>query len=772
MGTCVTVRRRGPLGIRVLPILFLCCLVLVTGTATSASGQEVTVEELESLVTTIEDETKRQELLSQLRALIAVRQGAEEAAPPEGFGARLIAELSANAAESGQELVGGLKRLGDLPGLWAWLGNQVGDSESRRLWGVALFNLVLILTVGWLAERVVARLLTRPRSHLEGRETAGLFVRIPLLLARAVLQIVPLAVFAGAAYGMLPVMRPSESTQIVILSVVNAYLLTRLLLVAMRLILAPGAAGLRLFPMDGETANYLFIWASRLIGISVFGYYAVEAALLLGLPRGGHAALLKLLGLLVAVLVIVFLSQNRTVVAGWIRGEGRGRLRRALGGRLRQRLADVWHVLAIVYVAGLYAIWALGIEGGFEYLIRATVLTAVILVAARLAAHGMRRAVERGFTVKADLRTRFPTLEGRVNRYMPVLHTVLRTVIYLIAGIVLLQAWGLNAFGWLESPFGRRVVGSGLSILIVIVIALVLWEAVSTAIERYLGRTDAEGNLIERSARARTLLPLVRNALLVILLVMVTLIVLSEVGVNIGPLLAGAGVVGLAIGFGSQKLVQDVITGAFMLFEDAISVGDVVNVAGIGGVVERLSIRSIRLRDLSGNVHTIPFSAVDTVTNMTKDFSMYVFEVGVAYRESVDEVMDVLREIGAGLQEDTEYGPLILEPLEVLGVDQFADSAVIIKARIKTRPIKQWNVGREFNRRMKNRFDELGIEIPFPHTTLYFGQDKDGSAPPAFVDTSSKRRRKPAARKEVSGGEPPGAAKATGTPDETSVPDG
>ena len=770
MRSCVAASRRNVLGIRALWVLLLGALLLMTAPVTPVSSQEVAVEELESLVATIEDEAKRQELLSQLRALVAARKGVEETAPPEGFGARLIAELSANAAEAGRQLVAGVQRLGNVPALWAWLGAQVGDAESRRLWGLAFFNLIVILAVGWLAERAAARLLERPQSHLEARETASLLVRVPLALARAVLQIVPLAVFAAVAYGMLPLMRPSGSTQIVILSFVNAYLIARLLMIAMRLLLAPGAAGLRLFPLGGETANYLFIWARRLIMISVFGYYAVEAALLLGLPRQGHAVLLKLLGLLVAVLVIVFLSQNRIIVAGWIRGEGRSRLRRALGGRLRQRLADVWHVLAIVYVAGLYAIWALGIEGGFEYLLRATVLTAVIVVAARLVALGMRRAVERGFAVNADLRTRFPALEARVNRYTPVVHNVLRAVVYLIAGLTLLQVWGIDVFGWLESPVGRRVVGSGVSILIVAVIALVLWEAVSTAIERYLGRTDAEGNLIERSARARTLLPLMRNALLVVLLVMVTLIVLSEVGINIGPLLAGAGVVGLAIGFGSQKLVQDVITGAFMLFEDAISVGDVVNVAGIGGIVERLSIRSIRLRDLSGNVHTIPFSAVETVTNMTKDFSMYVFEIGVAYRENVDDVMEVLREIGADLQEDPEFGPRILEPLEVLGVDQFADSAVIIKARIRTRPIQQWAVGREFNRRMKNRFDELGIEIPFPHTTLYFGQEKDGSAPPVFVETSPKRQRKPAARKKGSEDKPRDLAR--DTPDETLVPDG
>jgi small conductance mechanosensitive channel len=211
-------------------------------------------------------------------------------------------------------------------------------------------------------------------------------------------------------------------------------------------------------------------------------------------------------------------------------------------------------------------------------------------------------------------------------------------------------------------------------------------------------------------------------------------LILSELGLNIAPLLAGAGVVGLAIGFGSQKLVQDIITGMFVLLGDTIRIGDVVEVATRIGVVEQMTMRTVVLREYGGNVHTIPYSAIDTVTNYTKDFSYAVFDIGVAYRENVDQVMEVLREIGAEMNRDPYFRRLILEPLEIAGVDRFADSAVIIKARLKTRPLKQWEVSREFNRRVKNRFDELDIEIPYPHQTVYFGVDKSGQAPPARVE--------------------------------------
>jgi small conductance mechanosensitive channel len=164
-----------------------------------------------------------------------------------------------------------------------------------------------------------------------------------------------------------------------------------------------------------------------------------------------------------------------------------------------------------------------------------------------------------------------------------------------------------------------------------------------------------------------------------------------------------------------------------------MAVGDVVKLGDRAGLVEAISIRTVRLRDLSGTVHTIPFSAIDTVSNLTRDFSFYVFDLGVAYREDVDEVMEVIRQVGEELRTDPEIGPVVLEPLEIFGVDAFGDNAVVIKGRIKTQPIKQWMVGRAFNHRIKKRFDERGIEIPFPHRTVYFGQDKDGTAPPLQV---------------------------------------
>ena len=274
---------------------------------------------------------------------------------------------------------------------------------------------------------------------------------------------------------------------------------------------------------------------------------------------------------------------------------------------------------------------------------------------------------------------------------------------------------------------------SGLRVVVIVIGMTVLLAFVKRAVERFRGLYAGTLPSPAQVKRADTLTHVVRDVARVVILAVGGMMVLSEVGVDLKPLLAAAGLGGLAIGFGGQSLVKDVISGFFILLEDSIRVGDVVEIAGVGGLVEEVKLRTITLRDLSGNVHVVPNGVIDKVKNMTKLYAYYVFDVGVAYREDVDEVMAVLKEIAAEMQADRAFGPDILEPLEMFGVDQFADSAVIIKCRIKTQPIQQWRVGREMNRRIKNTFDAKGIEIPYPHRTIYWGEPKQGTPPPVYV---------------------------------------
>ncbi len=285
---------------------------------------------------------------------------------------------------------------------------------------------------------------------------------------------------------------------------------------------------------------------------------------------------------------------------------------------------------------------------------------------------------------------------------------------------------------------GNWFLTTGLRIILIIIVTLILMKAVRILTRRLTTVFTRQKIDEESQKRASTLSSVIRHLLTVVILVVSLMTILGQLGVEIGPVLAAAGIAGLAVGFGAQHLVKDVVNGFFILLEDQIRVGDVVQVAGKGGLVEKVNLKMTILRDLSGNVHYIPNGHIDVVTNMTKDFSHFVFDIGVAYREDVDEVMGLIKQVDEDLRKDPDFSEDILEPMEIFGLDKFADSAVIIKARVKTKPIKQWGVAREFNRRLKRKFDEKGIEIPFPHLTLYMGQDKEGKAAPMFVRMDKK----------------------------------
>jgi small-conductance mechanosensitive channel len=282
------------------------------------------------------------------------------------------------------------------------------------------------------------------------------------------------------------------------------------------------------------------------------------------------------------------------------------------------------------------------------------------------------------------------------------------------------------------------VVTSGLRILLIIILTLVVLRVAKFVSNRVFG-FSAKATDLEFKKRMDTLSSITSHIVFVAILFVSAIIILGELGVEIGPVIAAAGIVGVALGFGAQSLVQDVISGFFMLLEDQIRVGDVIQVGDKGGVVEKITLRTVVLRDLSGNVHFIRNGQIQVVTNMTKEYGRYVFDIGVAYKEDVDHVIEVVKRVDEELRGNPGFKDDILEPIEILGLDKFADSAIIIKARIKTKPIKQWAVGREFNRLLKKRFDEEGIEIPFPHVTLYIGQDKQGNLPPFEVSMKPDR---------------------------------
>nr|WP_068431114.1 mechanosensitive ion channel domain-containing protein [Magnetospirillum sp. XM-1]CUW38310.1 Putative Small-conductance mechanosensitive channel\ len=282
-------------------------------------------------------------------------------------------------------------------------------------------------------------------------------------------------------------------------------------------------------------------------------------------------------------------------------------------------------------------------------------------------------------------------------------------------GLMTIQSLGVyDVLAVVGSEWGRRILSGVINIILVLALAVVFWEVLRALIERYLSATDSDGNQLQRSGRARTLLPLVRNAAFILLVVTVGLIVLSEIGVNIAPLLAGAGVLGIAIGFGSQKLVQDIITGAFILFEDTVAVGDSVKVGEHVGTVESLSIRALKIRDGNGSLHTVPFGAVSTVINSSRGFNYAAIDVPVAYEVDTDRATEIILALGAEMRGEAVWGAMMIDPVEVQGVERFDSASVILRVRIKTTPGDRMTLIREFNRRLKQRFSAAGISMSSP----------------------------------------------------------
>ncbi len=288
------------------------------------------------------------------------------------------------------------------------------------------------------------------------------------------------------------------------------------------------------------------------------------------------------------------------------------------------------------------------------------------------------------------------------------------------------------------SPFlvhkSMAILEASLRILLIALVAYVAIRALRFGLGKleqvlltWRAREDKER--IANEKRVKTLTGMLRTICLTLVWVVGIVMSLDQIGLDITPILAGAGIVGLAVGFGAQNLVRDVINGFFMILENQVRVGDVAIVNGTGGLVEAISFRTITLRDLSGTVHIFPNGTVTTLANMTKGWSAYVMDIGVAYKEDTDRVAEIMREVGKDLQQDEHLGRKILEPIEIMGVDAFGESEVVIKARIKTLPIEQWGVGREYRRRLKKAFDRKNIEIPFPHRTLYMGE----ASPPWLV---------------------------------------
>ncbi|MCG6880097.1 MAG: mechanosensitive ion channel family protein [Deltaproteobacteria bacterium] len=513
------------------------------------------------------------------------------------------------------------------------------------------------------------------------------------------------------------------------------------------MLLSPDQAQARLAPLSDENANYLWIWMRR-FALYAFFYvmtthsiiWTQEPALYFSYLRG---FLLLPFPLMLTVLVFQVARELRLKYKISIASEEESLGHEASAknpkdrGRLISGLIRCWPVLAMGYVWAIFLSLMVNYEKGFQYLFRATFWTVLTALLIFVLFYLLDSAFSHLFRIKEETKRRFPGLEKKANRYLIIVNKGVKIMILLGGMGALGQIWGIPVSGFVASGTGTLIILRAVVIAFTVAVIAAIIE-VNNTMAGHLLKEKRRGRKREVSQKQKTLIPVIQTAINIAAGFVGGIIVLERLGVNTTPILAGAGIIGLAVGFGSQTLVKDLISGLFILFEESIRVGDWAMVGNQGGSVESVGLRTVKLRDMNGTLHVISNSSIDSLSNFSKVFSRTVMDIGVAYREDVDEVIEILKELGATLQKDPDHGPNILEPLEVFGLDRFEDSAVVIRARFKTKPLKQWGVKRAFYRLMKRAFDERGIEIPFPHRTIYMGEPKEGNAPPLHVDVQSK----------------------------------
>jgi small-conductance mechanosensitive channel len=536
--------------------------------------------------------------------------------------------------------------------------------------------------------------------------TMRLLRRVPLMLARLLLELLPVAVFLGLTFAGLSFLRPD--TQDVLWVAITAYVGLRVAVVVARTLTAPNQAALRVVPVSDAAAHYAVRWVRRLAAVVAIAYAGSVIGTDFGMSAAAREGYLKAVALLFHILLIIVVIQCRHTVAAAIR---RAAGEAGWGAAVGRRLAAVWHLIAIFLIAGQWLVWAARVPNGYERMWRIFLGTAAVVAVWRVLGNVLLGGLERLFNVTPERASRYPGLEHRAHFYLPLLRRTVAVLLWLAAALALLEAWGVNSLAWFSGrALGGKLAGAGGSILLVGLLMLLVWEAANAHIERRLARLVRNAQTVQ-AARLRTLMPILRTVLVAVLLAVFALNALSEIGVDVAPLLAGAGILGVAIGFGSQKLVQDFITGIFLLLENAMQVGDNVTVAGLSGTVENLSIRTMRLRAGDGSVHIIPFSSVTTVTNVNRGIGNVPVSVTVPPESDTDHVSDVLADVAREMRAERRYADMMLSDFQLWGVDKLEPGAVTVAGQIVCTDGGRWPVQREFNRRMLRRFRVEGIRL-------------------------------------------------------------
>ena len=746
--------------LRGLTALLSLLLVMLT-TALPAQEAPPSGQDYAELATLLENDATRQQLIDQLRGLQAAANPAPlglqgevpaseiAAQSPSGQTAEQVSLARRMAAATGS-LAGDMGRqFAALSGLvTGWFASDDSAVEAAATTSVnmkavtaALLNLAILVVITfvvfWALRMLAGSAFGRLSNWARGGSEKLAILRTTVGVAVAALLdviVVALAYLAGTFVApLLTEQLGADATRLALF--LNAFLIVELAKAGLRMFFSSQYEGLRMLPVAAEQARYCNRFLAREAGLIGYGMLVLVPVLNFNVSQAvgsGAGTLIMLVALAYAAVVIVRKRQVLRDALTERANASYGPMRLAL-----LLLARIWHWLALAYALLVFAVTVLHPETALPYVAMATLETLIYVGVGLLVSVALGQLIGKEIQLSDRLNASMPRLQARVNSYVPSGLKVIRALILILVVVLSLDAWELyDLAGWYATTAGAQTVSALIDILIILALAALVWVVLASLVEHKF--SPREDSTPAEAARGETLLGLFHTTMAITIIIMTTMIVLSEIGIEIGPLIAGAGVLGLAIGFGAQKLVQDVITGIFIQLENAMNTGDFVSVGGNSGTVDRVGIRSVALRDLYGTYHIVPFSSVDAVSNFTREFGNHVGEYGIAYRESIDDAIVQLEAAFEELKEGA-HKDNILAPMTVAGVTALADSSVNIRVVIKTTPGNQWAVGRAFNRLVKIYFDKAGIEIPFPHTTLYFGEDRDGKAPAGNIRLADQR---------------------------------
>ena len=691
--------------------------------APAAAPASASDADIDTLIKIIENDQSRAALIDRLQQSASAEPAVPAEAPADLSIARQLAEYTRSVAEGASATFAAVGQVfSDLQQGFSGAAN--GDLNALRdiavgvlLVGIGLFGsfLVLRLLVVWLQGMIAGRVANRAwYMRLLGAVGAAAIDGGSVILAWAIGYVLALSVIGGTAGRM-------GINQSLLL---NAFLVVEMSKLVVRAVLVPRHTALRLLPVSDSNAAYWSFWLARVISLVGYTFMFVSPVIAANLSLGAASAVQALVMLTAVVIGIIIVLQNKLDVRHWLNELAQKREKDGLG-QLFMLVGQFWHLVAIGYLLALLVVWFANPERALPFMIAATIQSLIAIVIGAVIVGFVGRFVGVGLRLPEDIKARLPLLEARLHAFVPRVMQVVRWVV--IAGVVaaILQAWSLFDFlGWIGSEQGQQIAGSIVSAALIVLVCVVLYVVVASWVEYRLNTTVGKAP----TPREKTLLNLFKNAFTIALVVFGLMLALAQIGVNIAPLLAGAGVIGLAIGFGAQKLVQDIITGIFIQFENVMNEGDVVEAAGKSGVVEKLTIRSVTIRDMSGTVHLIPFSSVDQVSNMVRGYSFYVAEFDVAYDSDIEAVKQVLRDAFVVAMQ-SEHRDMVIDDLDLQGLVSLTGGAMKVRARIKTMAGKQWGIGRLYSETVKRMLAERDIRSPSQIVT-YRTVDRPQILPP------------------------------------------